>query len=325
MTVAAPRLRLLLAEDDPLQRMLLERMLSRAGYEVETTTDGADALQRILAGPFHFLITDWDMPGMDGAALCRRVRAAQLPDYIYILMLTGHTTEADLLAAFDAGADDYVKKPANQAELLARVKAGCRLIESERRLSAALAQVHQLSVTDSLTGTYNRRYLSEQLPRELERAHRYDRALSIVMADLDGFKQINDLHGHGTGDEVLKDFADRVRNSIRASSDWIARYGGEEFVVVLPEVQLDQATAVAEKIRSQCDSTSMDTSTGQHRVTASFGIAAAPAAPEGPITADALLRRADEALYRSKRGGRNRLTVADPSTSDVRVSDVHGS
>src|SRR5882672_439822 len=127
MTVTAPPLKLLLAEDDPLQRMLLERVLSRAGYAVETVTGGTEALRLLVEGGFCFLITDWDMPGMDGATLCRQVRAAQLPDYIYILMLTGHTAEADLLAAFEAGADDYVKKPASEAELLARVKAGCRL------------------------------------------------------------------------------------------------------------------------------------------------------------------------------------------------------
>jgi two-component system, cell cycle response regulator len=302
-------MKLLLAEDDVLQRKLLERVLSRAGHDVETVTDGLEALQRVLAGDFHFLITDWDMPGMDGATLCRRVRAAQLADYIYILMLTGHTTEADLLAAFDAGADDYVKKPASEAELLARVKAGCRLIESERSLSAALAQVHRLSVTDPLTGVYNRRYLNEQLPREIDRAHRYGRALSIVLADLDGFKQINDLHGHAVGDEVLKCFADRARSSIRVSSDWIARYGGEEFVVVLPEVPLAEAAAVAEKIRSQCDSAPMEIPSGQHHVTASFGVAAESIPPAPPVGAEKLLRCADDAMYRSKRAGRNCVTL----------------
>jgi two-component system, cell cycle response regulator len=303
-------MKLLLAEDDLLQRKVLERVLSRAGYEVETVTGGTEALDRVLQGQFHFLITDWDMPGMDGATLCRHVRAAELPDYTYILMLTGHTAESDLLAAFEAGADDYVRKPASEAELLARVKAGCRLIESERSLRSALAQVHEISITDYLTRTFNRRYLNEQLPREIDRAHRYGRSLSIVMADLDGFKQINDTHGHTVGDEVLQCFADRVRASIRASSDWIARYGGEEFIVVLPEAQLARAATVAEKIRSACASTLMDTSSGQHRVTASFGVAAAPLPPEAPIRADALLRYADDALFRSKRAGRNCVSVA---------------
>jgi two-component system cell cycle response regulator len=302
--------KLLLAEDDVLQRKLLGRVLTRAGHDVETVTDGLEALQRLSAGDFRFLITDWDMPGMDGATLCREVRAAESTDYIYILMLTGHTTEADLLAAFEAGADDYVKKPASEAELLARVKAGCRLLESERSLRAALEQVQRLSVTDALTGTYNRRYLNEQLPLEIERAYRYGRALSIVMADLDGFKQINDRHGHSIGDEVLKCFSDRVGTSIRASSDWIGRYGGEEFVIVLPELEVIQAAAVAEKIRLLCDTIPMDTPSGQYPVTASFGAAGAPIAPDTAISAQALLRLADNALYRSKREGRNCVRVA---------------
>src|SRR5882672_6222892 len=136
--------RLLLAEDELLQRKILERVLSRAGYVIETVTGGEEALARVLDGTFHFLLTDWDMPGMDGATLCRRVREAKLPHYLYILMLTGHSTEADLVAGFEAGVDDYVKKPANEAELLARVKAGFRLIRSERALSLALAQVQRL-------------------------------------------------------------------------------------------------------------------------------------------------------------------------------------
>ena len=302
-------MKLLLAEDDLLQRKVLERVLSRAGHEVHTVTEGLEALRSILAGEFNFLITDWDMPGMDGATLCQRVRAAQLPEYVYILMVTGHTTEADLLAAFEAGADDFVKKPASEPELLARVKAGGRLIESERALSAALAQVQRLSVTDALTGIYNRRYLNEQLPREIERAQRYHRPLSIIMADLDCFKQINDLHGHASGDQVLERFADHVRSAFRASSDWIARYGGEEFVIVLPEVEIGQAARVAEKIRYQCESVGMNTSAGQHRVTASFGVSALVAQSEGASPAEALLRRADDALYRSKRAGRNRITL----------------
>jgi len=303
-------LKLLLAEDELLQRKILERVLSRAGYLVETVTGGEEALARVLEGSFHFLLTDWDMPGMDGATLCRRVREAKLPHYLYILMLTGHTTEADLVAGFEAGVDDYVRKPANEAELLARVKAGFRLIRSERALSLALAQVQRLSITDPLLGIYNRRYLNEQLPREIERTHRYGHSVAVVMADLDSFKKINDTHGHAVGDEVLHGFTDRARTSIRQSSDWIARYGGEEFVFVLPETGVAEAAQVAEKIRCACAGTPMMTATGGLRVTASFGVAATPMAPEGSLSADTLLRYADDALYKAKRGGRNCVTVA---------------
>src|SRR5260221_14206244 len=128
-------LRLLLAEDELLQRKILERVLSRAGYVVETVTGGEEALARVLEGTFHFLITDWDMPGMDGATLCRRVREAKLPHYLYILMLTGHSTDADLVAGFEAGGDDSVRETPNEGELFARGKAGYHLCPSEGALS----------------------------------------------------------------------------------------------------------------------------------------------------------------------------------------------
>ena len=303
-------MKLLLAEDDLLQRKVLERVLSRAGYEVECVTGGEEALRRVLEGNFQILITDWDMPGMDGAALCRRAREAKLSGYLYILMLTGHTDVADLVMGLEAGADDYVRKPANEAELLARVKAGCRIVELERSLSAANAQIREFSITDPLVGTYNRGYLDEQLPREIDRARRYNRPLAIVMADLDEFKKINDVYGHGVGDEVLKGFTGRARASIRQSSDWIARYGGEEFVLVLPETGLTDAAAVGEKIRATCASEPMQTSAGEQLVTASFGVAELSLAVEAAQAAAKLLRTADAALYRSKREGRNRVTVA---------------
>ena len=306
-------MKLLLAEDDLLQRKVLERVLSRSGYDVQTVSGGEEALMRILEGAFQILITDWDMPGMDGAALCRRAREAKLSGYLYILMLTGHTLVSDLVAGLEAGADDYVRKPFNEAELLARVKAGCRIVELERSLSAANAQIRELSITDQLVGTYNRGYLDEQLPREIERARRYERPLAIILADLDEFKKINDVHGHGVGDEVLKCFTRRVRGSLRPSSDWIARYGGEEFVLVLPETRLSEAASVAERVRSACASEAMATSTGDHWVTASFGVAALPAVCDVELGADSLLRAADTALYRSKHEGRNRVTIAsDP-------------
>jgi diguanylate cyclase (GGDEF)-like protein len=297
-------LRLLLVEDEPVQRRVLERRLGKAGYVVDTAQDGEEALARILQEHYQILITDWDMPGMDGAALCRRVREANLPGYLYILLLTGHDSAADIVVGLDAGADDYIRKPANEAELLARLKAGGRIVELTR-------QVQLLSVTDSLVGTYNRRYLTDELALEIERARRYGRPLAAVLADLDLFKRINDEHGHQAGDEVLRCFAERIRASIR-KNDWVARYGGEEFVIVLPETSLVEAVSTAEKIRLQCASTPMVTSAGHLIVTASFGIAALESLPAAESeTVATLLRRADIGLYCSKNAGRNRVMAAD--------------
>jgi two-component system, cell cycle response regulator len=310
MSTAETKFRLLLVEDEPTQRMMLERQLTRAGYVVDTAENGAEALNKILAGQYQILLTDWDMPGMDGPTLCKRVRDANLSTYVYILLLTGHLTTDDVVVGLGAGADDYVKKPANQAELLARLSAGSRIVTLEQSLREAKDKIQLLSVTDSLAGTYNRRYLNEQLLKEVERARRYGHSLAAIMADLDRFKRINDERGHQTGDEVLRKFADLAKTLIRPS-DWIARYGGEEFVIVLPETDAAGAAIVAEKIRAQCAAAPMQVASGDLQVTSSFGVAAlSPGSQNADAAAAEMLREADAALYNSKHEGRNRVTVA---------------
>lgn len=308
----APPFRLLLVEDEPTQRMLVERQLRKAGYAVETAADGEAALTKILGGQFQLLLTDWDMPGMDGRTLCRRVREANLPTYIYILLLTSHGSTDDVVAGLDAGADDYLRKPANEAELVARLNSGRRIVCLEQSLRDANAKIQQLSETDPLVGTFNRRYLSTQLVREVDRAYRYSHPLAAVMADLDRFKLINDERGHQSGDEVLRRFAELAQSTVRPS-DWIARYGGEEFVIVLPETDLAGAAIAAEKLRALCASTQIDTVSGPLSVTASFGVAELHkdfTAQSADVATQTLLRRADAALYASKNDGRNRVTLA---------------
>ncbi len=309
---SAPPVRLLLVEDEPTQLLFMQRLLRRAGYTVETASNGEEALEKVSSGRFQMIVTDWDMPGMDGVTLCRHVREAQprLPGYLYVLLLTGHGSTESLVTGLEAGADDYIRKPPNEAELLARLKAGQRVVRLEQSLREAKDKIQQLSITDPLVGIYNRRYLNDQLYHEVERARRYARPLAAVMADLDFFKNINDQHGHQIGDDVLRGFVDLAKLSIRQSSDWIARYGGEEFVVVLPETDLTGAARTAEKIRSCCATTPLATPAGGIVVTASFGVAALE--PGGSIAgaAESLLREADGALYRSKHEGRNRVTIA---------------
>jgi diguanylate cyclase (GGDEF)-like protein len=310
MTQAEHKFRLLLVEDEPTQRMMLERQLTRAGYVVDTAENGADALTRILEGQYQILLTDWDMPGMDGPTLCKRVREANLSTYVYILLLTGHLTTDDVVVGLGAGADDYVKKPANQAELLARLSAGSRIVTLEQSLREANRKIELLSVTDPLVGTFNRRYLNDQILKEVERARRYGHPLAAIMADLDRFKRINDERGHQTGDEVLRRFAQLAKSLVRPS-DWLARYGGEEFVIVLPETDAAGAAIVAEKIRAECCGTPMPLASGNLTVTSSFGVAALPPGEQSADAAAAeMLREADAALYASKHEGRNRVTVA---------------
>jgi two-component system cell cycle response regulator len=304
---AEPSPAILLAEDDPVTRMLMTRFLKKAGYEVDAVANGSAALDAMTTRYYPILVTDWEMPEMDGVALCKAVRNLQLDGYVYALLLTARDSKEHIIAGLEAGADDYLVKPVHEAELIARLNAGRRILNLEHSLRVANQRNRILSITDALTGTYNRRYLMEQLPRELERCRRYAYPLSVLMCDIDHFKQINDVRGHAAGDEVLQQFAARAQKSIRSNSDWVARYGGEEFIVILPETAYEGAVTVAEKIRTMISATPFATRSGDAVVTASFGVASTgPTGPDLALKVDAMIRTADECLYRSKQEGRDR-------------------
>jgi len=309
-SAAAParKWRVLLADDEPVQRMLLGRMLTRAGYEVIPAEDGRQALQRIAEGDIPLLVTDWEMPHLDGIGLCHAIRSMQLPHYVYTILITSRDAVEHVVMGLRSGADDYLPKPVMEPELLARLNTGKRLVEMESSLRAANEENRRLSITDALTGVYNRRYLMEQLQRELERAIRYGRPLSILLCDVDHFKKVNDTWGHQMGDEVLVQYAKRLRGSLR-DTDWIARYGGEEFVVVLPETGLDAATLVAERCRRDIANSPLQTSDQGLPITASFGVSGWQQAPPSEAIVDMLIAAADSGVYSSKSGGRNRVTV----------------
>jgi two-component system, cell cycle response regulator len=306
---AEPSTTILLAEDDPVTRMLMTRFLKKAGYEVDAVGNGSEALDKMTKRYYSMLVTDWEMPEMDGVALCKAVRNMQLDGYVYALLLTARDSKEHIIAGLEAGADDYLIKPVHEPELIARLNAGRRILNLEHSLRAANQRNRILSITDALTGTYNRRYLMEQLPRELERCRRYAYPLSVLMCDVDHFKEINDARGHAAGDEVLQQFAARAQKSLRSNSDWVSRYGGEEFLIVLPETAHQGAMQVAEKIRALIAATPFTTRTGNAVVTASFGVASTGSSgPDLALKVDALIRTADECLYRSKQGGRDRTS-----------------
>jgi diguanylate cyclase (GGDEF)-like protein len=300
---------ILLAEDDPVTRMLMSRFLKNAGYEVDAVANGSEALDRMTKRYYPMLVTDWEMPEMDGVALCKAVRNMQLDGYVYALLLTARDAKEHIIAGLEAGADDYLVKPVHEPELIARLNAGRRILNLEHSLRAANHRNRILSITDALTGAYNRRYLMEQLPREVERCRRYAYPLSVLMCDLDHFKHINDQRGHATGDDVLQQFAARAQRSIRSNSDWIARYGGEEFLIVLPETAFADGMFVAEKIRALIQNTPFNTRTGDTSVTASFGVSSTgPNGPDLSLKVETMIRTADECLYGSKQDGRNRCS-----------------
>lgn len=309
-SAAQPAWRILLVDDEPTQRLIMARLLKRAGYEVETAANGKQALDRIDSGDFQLMITDWEMPEMDGIALCSALRSSQGRGYIYTILLTARDAIEHVVTGLQSGADDYLTKPVIEAELIARLSTGKRIVTLERSLRTANEENRRLSITDPLTGAYNRRYLMEQLPREIERAARYGRTLATIMCDVDHFKKINDTHGHLAGDEVLKWFVGHLQNGVRAC-DWVARYGGEEFVIVLPETNLENAGVVAEHLRQQIAASAFMSSPddGGFAVSASFGVSGWKDNVPQAATLDALMAQCDAGVYASKSAGRNRVSI----------------
>jgi len=300
---------ILLVEDEPTTRLMTSRQLERAGYEVQVVGNGTEALAMLKNRFFALLLTDWDMPEMNGVALCRAVREMPLEGYVYMILLTAREGKANVIEGLTAGADDYLTKPPDDNELRARLNTGRRILRLEQFLRAANRRIHLLSITDALTGTYNRRYLMERLPQEIERARRYSRPLSVILCDADHFKQVNDTHGHQVGDEVLKGFAKLLMGSTREGIDWVARYGGEEFLIVLPETGLADAIAVAEKMRVAIAAHPFDIAGGALSVNSSFGVAGYDSIQaQDKASVDSLIACADGCLYRSKETGRNRVT-----------------
>jgi diguanylate cyclase (GGDEF)-like protein len=239
-----------------------------------------------------------------------------------MLLLTARDAKDHMVAGLEAGADDYLIKPIYEPELLARLNTGRRILALEHSLRVANEANRLLSITDPLTRAFNRRYLMEQLSRELERCRRYGYPLSVVMCDIDHFKTVNDVHGHGVGDEILREFVRRMQASLRSGSDWVARYGGEEFVIVLPATDHQGGAFVAEKIRALIANGPFSSEAGPVSVTASFGVASTGrSGPDLGVYAETFIAVADTCLYRSKRCGRNQVASLEMA-ADGHLSDA---
>ncbi len=304
-------LRVLVVDDDPFICEHLSALVTSAGFETQSVTTGRDALAALHARFAPIVIADRNMPDMDGLALCRTIRSDSYDGYVYILLLTSKDSEADILAGLEAGADDYLSKRVSSAQLIARLRTAQRILGLEFSLRAAIEEKSRLATTDVLTGANNRRYFVKHLKRELARVQRYGGDLSVLVLDIDHFKRVNDHHGHGVGDEVLKKFARCVAHCLPRQNDWYARLGGEEFVVVLPDTALSGAEIVAEKIRRHVEQTRIDTSAGALHITVSVGGSSLQSLPtRAQDLFDQLLESADRCLYRSKDDGRNRVTLS---------------
>lgn len=294
-------MKILVAEDDPVSCRLLEVTLKKWGYDVVVAEDGDKAwevLQREDAP--RLAILDWVMPGLHGPQICRAVRSLGDQRYVYLLLLTAKSEKEDLVKGLEAGADDFLTKPFDAEELRARLRAGIRILDLQETLRVQATR-------DSLTGLWNRGATLDLLRRELNRGERQGTPVSVVMADIDHFKQINDMYGHLTGDVVLREVAHRLSSAVRGY-DVTGRFGGEEFLIVFPGCAVASAAAQAERLRACINREPVDTPEGPIPVTLSLGVAASE--PVTEVDPDLLLRAADTALYRAKSRGRNCVELA---------------
>jgi len=302
-------MRALVADDDRIATAILVRALN--SWEIDTVVahDGDEAWAALTAGPVpEIVIVDWMMPGLDGLELCRRIRANATMATIYVMLLTAKSARVDLVTGLDAGADDYMTKPIDPEELRARVQVGVRvatlqgrLAEQVKELQTARDHLTRVASTDVLTELSSRRGWFEIAATEFSRSRRYNRAVSLLIVDLDFFKRVNDTYGHDAGDRLLQTFASVLRLECR-QSDVVGRIGGEEFAVLLPETSLRSAQRLAGRISAACRSLRVATDAGEVSCTCSIGIS--ELRPDD-FTVDDVMRRADVALYEAKRAGRN--------------------
>jgi len=301
---------ILVVDDIPANIQLLQNHLSSAGYRTLTASNGEEALSCAEKGNPDLVLLDVMMPVMDGFETCRTLKSNRNTHYIPIIMVTALNEMKDKIKGIEAGADDFITKPFNKLELLARVKSLLRikslhdqLQEKVKQLELAKERLSELAVTDGLTGLYNYRYFKGYLGQEIRRAKRHNSHVSLIMLDIDFFKNYNDTHGHLAGDDVLKIIAKVLISNIR-SIDVAARYGGEEFALILPETHAAAGRIVAEKIKSLVENQKFENEESQPngRITVSMGIGTFP---DQGNSLEELIKCADENLYRAKAAGRN--------------------
>jgi diguanylate cyclase (GGDEF)-like protein len=293
-------MKILIADDEPVARRLLEKTLQQLGHTVTVVSNGSDALRELMVsdGP-RMAIVDWMMPGVDGLGVCRAVRQRPSP-YVYVILLTARDRPEDLVEGLNAGADDFLSKPLDPGHLRARLRAGERVLTLEANLLEAQAALRHQATHDRLTGLWNRGMVVDHLDRALGQAEREGKTVSVMLGDLDHFKSINDRLGHHAGDAVLIEVASRMRAVLR-KYDAVGRYGGEEFLLVVAG-DAGLAYNMAERVRVAVAAQPVEANGVRVDVTISFGIATTA---DTGYDADRLVEAADRALYRAKETGRN--------------------
>lgn len=300
---------ILVADDDRLTRSTVSALLRSAGYRVEEALDGQEAVDRVARGGVSLVLLDNMMPRMTGLEACRLVKAIDPEAFLPVVLLTVRADVDSRIEGLRLGADDYVGKPYDERELLARVGSMLRIKTQSDAVREAHRTLEQLATHDELTGLYNFRHLSTRLAEEWKRAERFHEPLATVMVGLDGFRAFNGAHGDAMGDVMLRQVAARVRRAVR-DIDVVARYGGDEFLVLLPNTHLAGAVTVADRISREVRTATPSPPDGGEptELTASLGVAAFPS--RDVRTRDGLLKCAAEALAEAKRCGRDRVFVA---------------
>lgn len=268
--------------------------------------DGLEGFKVLLNNRVDLVLCDLEMPRMDGFRFLAMMRAREEFQDVPVIILTGREDRDTKIRGLEQGASDYLTKPFDAGELVARVRVQLKVKSLQDELKRSNDMLRTLSITDPLTHLHNRRHLMEMVEKEFQRASRKGAHLSLIILDIDYFKKVNDTYGHQEGDRVLTILADIVRRRLR-SYDLAARYGGEEFVLLLPETPVHEAMAIAERLRLEVQEHIFDGSLQGQVLTISLGVATYPSSRIESI--DSLFRQADEALYRAKQSGRNRVEL----------------
>jgi len=306
--------RVLIVDDDPTSRLIMEHAVKQVAHEPLLAADGDEAWRLTHQEQPDVLITDRNMPGIDGLELCRRLRAEPERPYTYIVLVTSMADRADVLAGMQAGADDYLTKPIDPFALHTRLIAARRVTELHSQLRASQQDLLRLARTDPLTQLRNRLSLGDDLAAVHARAVRHHTGYSVALCDVDFFKRYNDTRGHQAGDDALRQVATALATHAR-EADLVYRYGGEEFLLLLPDHDVAAAERAGERVRAAVERLRVPHPHGVNGVvTLSVGVAACPAGH--PIDRDTVLKHADDALYHAKQHGRNQVTRHATNTED---------
>ncbi|MEX1179610.1 MAG: PleD family two-component system response regulator [Cucumibacter sp.] len=295
--------KILLIEDDARGAERLRNYIEPA-HSVTIVSDPADAVMRATESDYELAIVSMSLEGYDPLRICSQLRTLEQTRLMPIILISEEKDKQKIVRGLDLGVNDFIQRPVERNELAARVRTQIKRHRYSLELRENLSNTVAMAVVDGLTGLYNRRYFDRHLSSLLERSREQGRDLSVLMIDIDHFKQVNDTHGHDAGDAVLKEFARRLQRSIRGV-DLAARYGGEEFVVLMPDTDLSFAQAVAERVRHSMASQPIEAGAeAPLNITVSVGVALNESPDDTP---DTVLKRADISLYRAKREGRNRV------------------